>query len=270
MPFKFSKLLIDGDALVYIASSVAETRYHDVYQGSQVLSFKYKKESDELNGYKVYRQEPHPAKEVYILIHRMVNKWRKYLKCREFQIYLTPSDQSNLFRKKLYPQYKLNRKDLIKPVHYNNARNYLVGKMGAELCQDLEADDLLAIHQSNAKDTCIISHDKDLLQVPGYHFNISKNILLKAGDLGELKLSSSHKNIIGTGFKWFCAQVLCGDKADNIPGLEGVGPVNSYNLLKDCNTNSECEKVVEDTYRSHQKSEDYLLLMKTLCWLRRE
>ena len=39
-----------------------------------------------------------------------------------------------------------------------------------------------------------------------------------------------------------------GDIADNIKGLEKCGPVKAYELLKDCSTKEECEKVVIDAF----------------------
>ena len=75
----------------------------------------------------------------------------------------------NNFRKKIYPEYKANRTQP-KPRHLKDLQDYSVEKLNAEFAPDtLEADDALAINQT--EDSIICSLDKDLLQVPGNHFS---------------------------------------------------------------------------------------------------
>ncbi len=69
----------------------------------------------------------------------------------------------NNFRKQIYPEYKANRV-APKPKHLRDLQEYSIEKLSAEYAPEtLEADDALAIYQTD--DTIICSLDKDLLQV---------------------------------------------------------------------------------------------------------
>lgn len=70
--------------------------------------------------------------------------------------------------------YKGNRKSE-KPVHYHLLREYLVDAWAATVSQGIEADDMLAIRATElGESSVIVSLDKDLDQVPGWHYNFSK------------------------------------------------------------------------------------------------
>lgn len=112
--------------------------------------------------------------------------------------------------------YKGNRVQE-KPVYYNEVRQYMIEKYGAIVCDGMEADDAVAMEQT--ENTCIIATDKDLLQVPGNHYNPSPKYL-------EYKYIDEK-----TGNRNFYLQVLTGDTVDNIPGIFGVGPVTAKKLL---------------------------------------
>src|SRR5690606_31733735 len=75
-------------------------------------------------------------------------------------------------RAKLRP-YK-NTWKVEKPYYYNSIRAYLVGVWDAYVSIGMEADDELAIHQTKAleegRETIICTRDKDLRQVPGWHY----------------------------------------------------------------------------------------------------
>ena len=77
----------------------------------------------------------------------------------------------------------------------------------------LEADDVLGILQSefvaSGRNSVITSIDKDLFQVPGWHYSI---------DTWESKFVSDVD-----ARKVFLLQVLAGDKDDGVPGCPGVG-----------------------------------------------
>ena len=83
----------------------------------------------------------------------------------EYRAFLTGS---NNFRKTIYPEYKANRTQP-KPKWLQECREFAIKNLGAELAPDtLEADDALAIYQTD--NTIICSLDKDLLQIEGKHF----------------------------------------------------------------------------------------------------
>lgn len=82
---------------------------------------------------------------------------------------------------------------------------------------DLEADDLLSMLQDD--ETFIYSNDKDLLQVPGLHWNI------KTKEFFEVSKSD--------GLEFLMHQMILGDSGDSIAGLKGSGKVAAKKLLAD-------------------------------------
>jgi len=96
------------------------------------------------------------------LLDNILNK----TEATSYRAFLTSSSN---FRKQIYPEYKANRTQP-KPRHLRDLQVYSLEKLNAEYAPDgLEADDALAINQT--EDTVICSLDKDLLQVPGHHFS---------------------------------------------------------------------------------------------------
>jgi len=128
----------------------------------------------------------------------------------------------NNFRYVLYPDYKANRKDKPKPKHLNLLREHLVTNWGAEIVNGCEADDYLGVHQTEGTDTIICSIDKDLLQIPGMHYNFVRREMTEVNEL--------------EGWRNFYTQLLIGDATDNIKGCPGVGKVKAPKFLSECDT----------------------------------
>lgn len=143
----------------------------------------------------------------------------------EFEIYLSDSKENN-FRYLIWPEYKANRVQP-RPVHYEAIKEYLIVEWGARIAHGMEADDSLGInqdwsHQLDEDDltdveTVICSIDKDLLQIPGSHYNFVKN---QWEEVTQWE-----------GLKWFYQQLLIGDVSDNISGCKGIGPVKSGRIV---------------------------------------
>lgn len=123
----------------------------------------------------------------------------------KYKAFLTSTDHSN-FRYALYSGYKANRPP--KPIHYLFLREYLISKYNAEVVYGEEADDALGYSQT--EETICCSIDKDLLMIPGKHFNFVKK---------EFYNVSPQEGLYN--FYW---QLLNGDTADKIPGCPGIGP----------------------------------------------
>ena len=122
---------------------------------------------------------------------------------------------ANNFRKLIYPEYKANR-IAPKPKHLKDLQQYSIEKLNAEYAPDtLEADDALAINQT--EDTIICTLDKDLLQVPGKHF--SWEINGKGWSRPDTFLEQTEIE----GLRLFYKQCLKGDSSDNVRGIEGIG-----------------------------------------------
>ena len=128
-----------------------------------------------------------------ILYETKANAWKAFL------------TGSTNFRNDINPQYHANRKDKPKPKWLQELREHLVLGWQATISDGNEADDEMAIAQTD--DTVICSIDKDLLQVPGKHYNFVKN---------EHYEISVHK-----GWQNFYFQMLMGDSSDNIFGFDG-------------------------------------------------
>ena len=145
----------------------------------------------------------------------------------EYRIYLSDTTE-NGFRQKYYPEYKANRK-APKPKHYDKLKEYLLTEWEARITMEQEADDALGIDQVAAfhadddpdralkHKTCICSIDKDLLQIPGLHWNFVKK---------EWKEVSPNEALLR-----FYHQLLTGDTSDNVKGIKGTGPIRAANVL---------------------------------------
>jgi 5'-3' exonuclease len=132
-----------------------------------------------------------------------------------YNVYLTGTGN---FRREIAPSYKANRPDS-RPKHWESVREFLVTQHKAVICNGYEADDEMGIQQDKSgKSTVICSIDKDLLQIPGKHWNFVKKLT----------------NIVtpDSGLKFLYLQSLIGDRSDNILGVAGIGPVKAEKALE--------------------------------------
>jgi DNA polymerase-1 len=179
-----------------------------------------------------------------IAIHRLneyIETTLKEVEADTYKIFLTGKDN---FRYSVYPEYKANRSDKPKPVHLPALRQFLVDTWAAEVVDGMEADDALAINQTD--DSVICTIDKDLLQVKGLHYNFVKKEFQTINELDGL-------------FKFY-TQFLTGDKADNIIGLDRIGPVKAEAALSGCTNEQELFNKVRSMYNDDDK-----LLMNGRC-----
>ena len=161
-------------------------------------------------------------------------------KATEYRAFLTAKDN---FRKQIYPEYKANRTQP-KPIHLEALQHTAIKELGAEYASPtLEADDALGINQDKENSSTVIcSLDKDLLQIPGLHYQWA---------FGTSKWQKDAVFMTQTeleGLRLFYEQCLKGDKADNVKGIAGLGDVKARKLLKDCTTEQEMFNVVREQY----------------------
>lgn len=145
--------------------------------------------------------------------------------------------------------YKGNRSDEGKPYYYDLLREHIMQEFRGIMAPDgLEADDFLGIHQDDSSVICGI--DKDLLQIPGKHYNYDKKV--------------SRVVTPTEGWRNFFTQVLTGDTSDNIPGLPRVGPFAAQKFLLKAGSPKEMYEAVLHAYEeyglSHRLSEVCALL----------
>ena len=250
-------ILLDGDAIVYLAGFASETRVKDTVGGVEYI-----------------RQDPIPSKEVEAIVRRIVSKIIRT--CGDgdmdvdIKVFLTDPDIRNNSRYQICKSYKAARKGSIKPVYYNNIREYLIAKYDTIVVDGIEADDAMGIHQDNT--SIIVSHDKDMLMIPGNHYSLTYKKMFKVSDPGKLKLykdKAGKSRLLGTGFKWFCAQMFMGDEADTIKGLYRYGPVKTFGILNNIKTMKKMWEMVEEHYYDTDNG-DMLEINAQLLWIRRE
>jgi hypothetical protein len=138
------------------------------------------------------------------------------------------------FRKKVYPDYKANRKDKEPPRWLQSCREYLSKEWNAIISSGNEADDLLGINQTD--NSICISLDKDLRMIPGWHFNWLKN----------------EKTYVTPvqGLQHLYKQMLIGDKADNIIGVWKIGEKKASGLIDDLEEESDMLNCVWNLYEN--------------------
>lgn len=216
------KPLIDADILRYRIGFVCQhTKYYVLEKGHEkygpVLVTLNKDEAtaltdDDSNLYiKEFIVAEHIAKCLHSLKLQLQSILNKFDCDKEDAIvYLSGKDN---FRDRLVDYYKANRDRAARPIHYPKMTDYLLQYWDAQVVHGIEADDALGIEQMKnynegmgmVEETCIVSLDKDLDCIPGYHYNFVKD------ELYCIDTIDADRN--------FFAQMIQGDGADNIPGL---------------------------------------------------
>ena len=150
---------------------------------------------------KPYLEPPEIA--IYRL-HDMIERICLATNSSEIECYIGGSDN---FRYKIYPDYKANRTKE-KPHYLEACREMLVTQYKATVVNGMETDDALGIAQTKYDgNSRICSLDKDLLQIPGLHFNWVSGVSRLVSPLD--------------GLRAFYRQLILGDRTDNIPGFDG-------------------------------------------------
>lgn len=176
-------------------------------------------------------------------------------RCDRFKVVLSGEDN---FRERIatIQKYKGNRDGSEKPAHWKMLREWLIDKPYTIVSEDEEADDVLSKAMMDGHVGCTI--DKDLDNTPGFHYNFNKKTLYTITE--------------AEGMRNFYTQMLTGDKADNIPGIKGIGPKKAEKLLADCETPHNYEDVIYDVYCHSGVYEDVKEAMTEvgrLLWMRR-
>ncbi len=136
--------------------------------------------------------------------------------CEEHNAVVALSDSSN-WRKVLYPEYKENRATKRKPVVFKPLRSFIQKTYDTLVYRNLEADDVLGLVAT--PEDIMVSSDKDLLTVPGNHYNPMK------AEEGVVHVTRDE------AFRNHMMQTLTGDVTDNYKGCPGVGPKGAEKIL---------------------------------------
>jgi hypothetical protein len=233
--------LIDGDILVYRCGFAAEKTHYLVYgPESEIRTYEAHKDipKDIPKEHIWSRKEVEPVENALQAVNTTLDAILRNTNADAYEIFLSGKRS---FREQLAftKLYKGNRDGQSKPVHYTAIREFLLKSRGAVIPDgDLEADDAIGIRLGELGNSGLaVSIDKDLLQIPGRHYNwVSGEYTTVSARDGHLQLGS---------------QVLSGDPTDNVPGLEGIGPVKARKLLEDCSGPREMLDRIRNVYLDH-------------------
>jgi hypothetical protein len=183
------------------------------------------------------------------------------VKADKFQLWLSDRSENN-FRYQIYPEYKANRTKP-PPRYLPDVLEYLHSDWQANIAIGQEADDALGIEQCKvfAGDiddpveytSIICSIDKDLLQIPGRHFNFVKGIFQEVNPL--------------EGIRHFYKQMLIGDTSDNVFGVYGIGPTKASKALNHIESQDEMYDVVLQLYDGDKGR---VLMNGQVLWIRQQ
>jgi DNA polymerase-1 len=165
-------------------------------------------------------------------VYHFINTLRRFLEEHNHDkvVVFWDGDSNSSARKKIYPQYKANRRQDMNEYKYESylqqksrVKQYLeeVFVRQVEMI-DNEADDLIAYYCKIATEEKIIifSADKDLTQLITEKVTIFSPITkqyFKYGDKISInKVDIPHYNVL-------ICKIFTGDKSDNIDGIEGLG-----------------------------------------------
>lgn len=169
-------------------------------------------------------------KDPFAIFLRFINTYYNTFKPAQIHIFWDDK-RDNLWRRKLYPDYKANRpaNEIVDPIIKRQ-----VG-IAISVCKvmgfrqyfrhEQEADDLIyAFCRTIVEDSMIISSDSDLKQIPYYikHTSLYNPLAKNAKDILAENIPE-HNPII--------MKSLTGDKSDNIDGFEGIGPVKGKAMV---------------------------------------
>jgi DNA polymerase-1 len=133
------------------------------------------------------------------------------------------------WRKDVYPKYKLHRKKHRKPMGFVPLKEYMNKVYRCITYHNLEGDDVLGMlatcpedkYTGLKGDRIVVSIDKDLKTIPGFHYNPDK-------PQDEIYMVDPEQADYNHLF-----QTLTGDAVDGYPGCPGIGPKRAERLLED-------------------------------------
>lgn len=156
----------------------------------------------------------------------------------QVHMHLTPSisNKGGRYDQALLKPYQGNRQDKAKPRYLNIMRDFLAKQWPGTQHANCEADDGMssmqytAIAHGDKQHSIIVTKDKDLSMVPGLHLDWSTGAITDVDGFGYVNLTDKNK-LVGYGTKFFWAQMLIGDTADNTQGIPAI-PGRVMNKIK--------------------------------------
>lgn len=243
-------ILVDGDSIAYRAAATAQhTLYAVLGEGPQGpflagiaenAADRNKLVEDQTQAATVwYRVEAEPVENCLHTIKLQLQKIQQ--RCSEkfgrdipIKIYLTGAGN---FREKIatIKTYKGHRLGMERPVWLTKAREYMIRTQDVELVHDYEADDAVCWEQYERGFQSIIAGiDKDLMQIPGWHYNFMHD---------GFRLVGRDSAAVS-----FYRQLIMGDATDNIGGVYRAGEKAAKALILPGQENERRWAIAESAY----------------------
>lgn len=266
--------LIDADSIVFRCGFAVEHKQHKFYiKGEEHLGpfqiYEYKKDIP-----KEFKGDPELFYEETVVIEPLENALHLVKQELDGIISAAAATSYSVYIKgkgnfreavSVTRVYKGNRDVTHRPKYEHEIRQYLKEHWKAEEVDGMEVDDKCAIEQSKDMEqsfdlfrpkTIIASIDKDLDQVPGWHYNFMRKERYWVDE------AQAERN--------FYLQLLTGDPSDNIQGIKGLGPAGAAALLDGAASGKEmylrCEAAYKEAYADGMA---VLTEMANLVYLRR-
>lgn len=181
-------------------------------------------------------------------------------------VHLTASDSLKAGRMNIIARkpYQGNRTGKAKPAMLEPIRQAMsdesnwLPEFRVEYHRDLEADDACIMDAYRLGDLGVVaSDDKDLRCTPYPYYEKSKGRVMTGvgfGDIWPERTDGGTLKLIGQGVKFFWAQMLMGDQADNVGGLAKyknglIGAAKTFELLGKLDSETAVANCVIDAYR---------------------
>jgi DNA polymerase-1 len=208
-------------------------------------------------------------------ISKMKERWKRNV---DFIVNNTFADQYKIalrgkdnFRAEIYDEYKANRPQLDGSVVRNlkKMNDYAMEHGGGFASDGWEADDQVcawAYEADKAGEAYVIAGiDKDLLQYPGNHYNYGGTVKKPMPEEDRWTFVSPEEGRLA-----LFAQLIQGDKSDNIIGVHGMGAVKSRKALIGKTDSEKMYKIIE-IYKKEfgDRWEEQLVLNGHLIYMRR-
>jgi len=233
--------LVDTDSIVHAAGNVTQDVLYEIDGESfrtPTLFKEYCESRGEPQDPKLYRiVYPEPVENALSVTKQILFSIEETLDPDELEVWIAPDDSYH-FRYKVFPEYKYRRKDLFKPYHFDNIREYLCSTWMAEKPEKMETDDIISIRarelRKDGDKVTIVTVDKDLDQI--------------GGDFYNWKNKEHHHVTNSEAWRLLAAQAASGDSTDDIPGLPGVGPVKARKIVAASTTVRSALEAVQEEY----------------------
>ena len=225
LPPKNDKIaLVDADTLIYTAALATESRVE--------LMPKESYSDDEWNKILDNPSYDEGDNSIYesdlgMLLWHARTKLDKILAltgCQDYELHFTFGKEN--FRYQLYPEYKMNRVYIRRPLYLVEAKQWFVDNDKGFKHTFIEADDAVVWLKRNYPEKYILCCvDKDVYNaVEGQHFNYYES--------GKFNKNMHWVNTTEEDAQmWPYMQAIIGDKSDNIIGLHGIGPAKAKKII---------------------------------------